>query len=122
MQLITNKKVYDQVKYIAMVVLPALGALYFAFAEIWDLPSAEQVVGSIVALDAFLGVALHFSKDDVKYDGTMNVTESEDVITHQLELDGDPDALRTKDSVTFRVNRLPVKTKKRSRAKKTVAE
>lgn len=122
MQLITNKKVYDQVKYIALVVLPAIGALYFALAQIWGLPHGEEVVGSIVALDAFLGVALHFSKDDVKYDGTMNVTETDDVITHQLELDGDPDALRTKDSVTFRVNRLPAKPKRRSRAKKTVAE
>jgi hypothetical protein len=54
-------KVYDVLKWIAMVVLPALGTLYFALAGIWDLPYAEQVVGTVTAVDTFLGVMLGVS-------------------------------------------------------------
>lgn len=54
-------KVYDVLKWIAMVVLPALGTLYFALAGIWDLPYAEQVVGTVTAVDTFLGVLLGVS-------------------------------------------------------------
>ena len=54
-------KVYDVLKWIAMVVLPALGTLYFALAGIWELPYAEQVVGTVTAVDTFLGVLLGVS-------------------------------------------------------------
>lgn len=54
-------KVYDVLKWIAMVVLPAMGTLYFALAGIWDLPYAEQVVGTVTAVDTFLGVMLGVS-------------------------------------------------------------
>ena len=56
-----NDKVYDVLKWIAMILLPALGTLYFALAQIWGLPCAEQVVGTITAFDAFLGVLLGIS-------------------------------------------------------------
>ena len=56
-----NDKVYDVLKWIAMILLPALGTLYFALAQIWGLPFAEQVVGTITAFDAFLGVLLGIS-------------------------------------------------------------
>ena len=54
-------KVYDVLKWIAMVVLPALGTLCFALAGIWELPYAEQVVGTVTAVDTFLGVLLGVS-------------------------------------------------------------
>lgn len=54
---------YDVLKYVAQVVLPALGTLYFALAGIWNLPYAEQIVGTISAVDAFLGVVLKISSD-----------------------------------------------------------
>ena len=51
-----NNKVYDVLKWIAMYLLPALGTLYFALAGIWGLPYGEQIVGTITAVDTFLGV------------------------------------------------------------------
>ena len=56
-----SNKVYDILKWIAMVVLPALGTLYFALAGIWGLPFGEQIVGTVTAVDAFLGVVLGVS-------------------------------------------------------------
>jgi hypothetical protein len=58
--MMTNKT-YDIMKEIALVWLPALGALYFGLAGIWGLPFGEEVVGTITAVDAFLGAVLHIS-------------------------------------------------------------
>ena len=58
-----SNKMYDILKYIAQIVLPALGTLYFALASIWGFPYAEQIVGTITAIDTFLGVLLKISTD-----------------------------------------------------------
>lgn len=54
-------KVYDILKAIAMIILPALGTLYFALAGIWGWPYAEEIIGTITAIDTFLGVILGIS-------------------------------------------------------------
>ena len=56
-----SNKVYDVLKCIAMYLLPAIGTLYFALAGIWKFPYGEQVVGTITAVDTFLGVILGIS-------------------------------------------------------------
>lgn len=56
-----GNKTYDTLKYIAQIVLPACGTLYFALASIWGLPYGEQIVGTITAVDTFLGVLLGIS-------------------------------------------------------------
>lgn len=58
-----SNKLYDILKYIAIIVLPALGTFYFALAGIWNFPYGEQVVGTITALDTFLGALLKISTD-----------------------------------------------------------
>lgn len=58
-----NNQTYDTLKFIAQIVLPALGTLYFALAGIWGLPYGEQIVGTITAVDAFLGAILKISSD-----------------------------------------------------------
>lgn len=56
-----SNKTYDILKWIAMYLLPALGTLYFALAGIWGLPYGEEIVGTITAVDTFLGVLLGIS-------------------------------------------------------------
>ena len=56
-----SNKVYDVLKWIAMYFLPAIGTLYFALSGIWNLPYGEQVVGTITAVETFLGVLLGIS-------------------------------------------------------------
>ena len=56
-----SNKVYDVLKWIAQYLLPAFGTLYFALSTIWDFPYGEQVVGTITAIDAFLGAILGLS-------------------------------------------------------------
>lgn len=56
-----SNNIYDILKWIAMVALPALGTLYFALAGIWGFPYGEQIVGTITAVDTCLGVLLGIS-------------------------------------------------------------
>lgn len=59
--LIKNNKTYDVLKEIALTVLPASSVLYLALAGLWDLPYPQQVSGTIMAVDTFLGALLHVS-------------------------------------------------------------
>lgn len=61
-----SNRTYDILKWVAQILLPALGTLYFALATIWGLPAADKVVGTITAIDAFLGVLLGLSTAQYK--------------------------------------------------------
>lgn len=65
-----NNKVYDVLKWVAQYLLPALATLYFAIAQVWGLPYGEQIVGTITAIDTFLGVILGIST--VQYNKALN--------------------------------------------------
>lgn len=56
-----SNKTYDILKYIAQILLPAIGTLYFALAGIWGFPYGEQIVGTITAVDTCLGILLGIS-------------------------------------------------------------
>ena len=56
-----SNKIYDTLKWITMILLPALGTLYFALSSIWNLPYGEQIVGTITSLTCFMGACLGIS-------------------------------------------------------------
>lgn len=59
--MILNNKVYDVLKFIAQIVLPAIATLYITVANIWGLPYGEQISGTVMAIDTFLGALLMIS-------------------------------------------------------------
>lgn len=61
-----NNRLYDALKYIAQIVLPAIATLYFALSQIWGLPYGEEIVGTITAVDCFLGALLGISTAQYK--------------------------------------------------------
>lgn len=102
-------RAYDMLKKTTTVVLPAVGALYFALAQIWHLPKAEEVVGSIAAVNTFLGVLLHastksYNQSDTKYAGVIQVNDSAEKKVFSIELNDEPESIEKKDEVTFKVN------------------
>lgn len=103
-----NPKLYDALKFLAQVLLPALGTLYVALAALWSLPSPEEVAGTVLAVDTFLGVVLHLQSNSYKANnlgGTMVVMPTPDgKKTYALELNGDPADLEKQDQVIFKVN------------------
>ena len=66
-----SNKMYDILKWITQYMLPAIGTLYFALAGIWGFPYGEQIVGTITAIDTFLGVVLGISS--AQYNKTNSV-------------------------------------------------
>ena len=69
MKLQLNDKVYDTLKWVALIVLPAAATLYGALASAWNWPNAEQIVYTITAIDTFLGTILGVSSMQYKKEG-----------------------------------------------------
>lgn len=57
---LTNK-VYDILKWVALVALDAVGYFYQEIAEVWSLPFGNEVLKTCVALSIFLGTLIGVS-------------------------------------------------------------
>lgn len=100
-------KVYDALKAIALVWLPALGALYAGLAVLWGFPAVSAISGTILAVDTFLGVILGLSssaynKSDQKYDGVFKPVETDQGTALRL-VSVDYHALNNKSELLFRL-------------------
>lgn len=101
-----GSKTYDVLKNVAQIYLPGLGTLYFALAQIWHLPAAEEVTGTVIAVDTFLGLLLGISSASYaargdQFGGTLAIHENEQ--GSYLKLEGvDAKALEN-DSITFKI-------------------
>jgi len=112
--MIKDESTYDKLKFLTQVLLPALGTFYFALAGIWGLPSADEVVGTIVALDTFLGVVLHIStqaynQSNAQYSGAIHVgDEDEDGMQNfRLEIPLDAKQVSSKKEIRLKVKHPP---------------
>ncbi len=72
-----SNKTYNFLKWVAQILIPAIGTLYFALAGIWGLPYGEQVVGTLTAIDAFLGAVLQISTKNFEKEHYLTVHKYE---------------------------------------------
>lgn len=56
-----SNRVYDCLKFLCTILLPAIGTLYFALSQIWGLPLAEEIVGTLSAIAVFIGAVIGIS-------------------------------------------------------------
>lgn len=70
-----SNKVYDFLKILSGVVLPALAACYVALSGIWGLPYAEEISGSVAAVVALIQAILKINSDN--YFKTRDIVETE---------------------------------------------
>lgn len=104
-----NNRLYDVLKKIAQIYLPAAGTLYAALAVIWGLPAVEQVGGTVLAVDTFLGIILGISSSSynssgAKYDGQILLSTNPDgKKIYSLQLNDDVTSLDTKTEVVFQM-------------------
>jgi hypothetical protein len=103
---------YDKLKALAMYYLPALAVLYLTIAPLWDLPRQEEVSGTIMAVDVFLGVLLGLAGRQYQEQtegptvGIMAVTKDETGKKKvDLQFPGDPLNVDQHDKVTFKVRK-----------------
>lgn len=103
-----SNKAYDALKLLALIIFPALGTLYLALDQIWGLPAAQKVVGTIVAIDAFLGVIIKlgdvsYNASEARYDGAVVIEPTATGLMHSLVLNEDPTKLADKDEIILKV-------------------
>jgi len=105
-----NDKVYTVLELAARVWLPALATLYLALATLWHFPGGPEVVGTIVALDTFLGVFIgvaqkSYDASSAAYNGTIDVTPGDaGAALSNLVLDKDPGDM---SKLVLKVNTVP---------------
>lgn len=101
---------YNRLRFLSVIVLPALGSAYFALAGLWSLPKPDEVVGTIVILDTLMGIVVRtarrsYEKSEARFDGTITVTPDEDPARSNLRVQLDPEAIAGKDEVTIKVRK-----------------
>jgi len=87
-------KTYDRLKWVALVLMPALASLYFALGELWHFPNVQQIVATITILDTFLGLLLGKSSKnfqdnmaDSKYMGEINIVQDYDGTPTRMQVE-----------------------------------
>lgn len=70
-----NNKVYNILKWIALILLPAVSTLIMSLGDIWGLPCKEQICLTITAIDTFLGALLAISTASYKGEGKIAIDE-----------------------------------------------
>lgn len=57
-----SNKLYDTLKFLCTVLIPALGTFIFAISKIWQWPPyAENIVGTLSAISVFIGAVIGIS-------------------------------------------------------------
>ena len=64
-----TNKVYDVLKFIAQIVLPAIATFYVTIASIWGLPLGDEISRTVMAVDTLLGAILMISSSQYKAHG-----------------------------------------------------
>lgn len=107
---ILSDRAYTILEFVARVVLPGLATLYLAVAGLWGVENGPQVVGTIVAVDTFLGLFLglaqrSYDNSVAKYNGSIDISDTPGAPSvFTLNLDTHPDDLANMSQVTFKVN------------------
>lgn len=77
-----NSKLYDVLKYLALIGFNAVGVFYKAISEIWNLPYGDQVALTCSACALFVGTLIGISSH--QYNKVVEEFESEKVIDHEI--------------------------------------
>lgn len=104
-----DDSVYNKLKVFVVLVLPAIGALYFGLSQIWGFPNPDKIVGTIAVVETFLGAILQYASrswrlSDDRFVGDIRVqTDADGKLTYSLEVNGDPEELLNQKEVTFKI-------------------
>lgn len=104
-------RTYDYIKFLAQIVLPVIGTLYFGLAQLWGFPHAAEVVGTITLIDTALGGLLSISSAGYRRSNDPNAGSLVQVGSHPetgmphlaLTLNKTPDELMEKNTITLKV-------------------
>lgn len=106
-----NNKVYDIMKWIVTIIIPAIITLYSSLASIWGMPYSEQIIATLAAIDIFLGVIMKISSKEYNknLDGVLYIdkTSDEETSKYLFSID-DLDDVDKKDHIVVKIkNKIP---------------
>lgn len=108
--MILSNKTYDILKWCATIVFPAIGTLYFALSGIWGLPYAQEVIGTITAIDTFLGVLIgvttyNYNRSESYGDATLHIDKTaEDTDKYLFDIRTDLEELETRRTMAVKID------------------
>lgn len=107
-----SDKTYNILKHVAAIGLPALSALYYTLAQIWNISHPGQIMATIAAVNICIGALLgistaQYNSSEAKYAGVIEVIETEGKKLFSLNLNSNPEALEQMNEATFKVNTPP---------------
>lgn len=108
---VMSPTLYNRLKFLVQVVLPAFGSLYFGLGAIWGLPAADKVVGTCALLATFIGAlvfvsARTYANSDARFDGAVVVTTDPNSGKQlvSFEIPGDPhEVLEQKSELLLKI-------------------
>lgn len=110
--MIMNNRVYNILRDVAQIYLPALGTLYAALGDIWGFPVVREVVATVLAVDTALGTMLKISatlyqKSDSRFDGGFSIEPNEegDALLFRLK-EVNPDTLYNESTGEITLKRI----------------
>jgi hypothetical protein len=105
-----SNNVYDKLKFIALVGLPALATAVFGLGPLWDIPKVDAIVGTIIVIDTFLGMLLgvstrQYRNDESRFDGHVIATDLPEEGKTEVRFLVDSDKVATANEVRLKVRR-----------------
>ena len=99
-----TNKTYDILKYVALLIMPALATFVNAVGIVWGIPHTNEVVATITAVGVFLGAALGVSSKNYTPEthGDIVVTGDKDVYA---DFERDPSHLKDGDTIVLKVSK-----------------
>ncbi len=73
--MIIPNRIYDCLKWICLIALPALAVLYFTLAKIWGLPYGAEITATINAIALFIGTLIGVSQLSINKEESENETK-----------------------------------------------
>lgn len=110
--LLMSDKLYNILKHAAAIGLPALSALYYTVAQIWNIPDTKEVMGTIAAVNTFIGALVgvsyvKYNNSGAKYVGALEVSDTGTKKVFSLNLNSDPQDIEQMSEATFKVMPAP---------------
>lgn len=108
--------VYDKLKFVALIVLPAIATLYLGLGQLWNWENSAQIAGSITLISTALGTILQISttkynNSPASADGVLVATgydEDTGIPNLQMTITTPPEKLLAKNKVQLQVQDHPV--------------
>lgn len=101
-----SNKFYNNLKFAIMVLIPGIGAIAFVLSLLFTISNVKYLLGSLMIVILLIGILLYVSSRQykTKNDGEIIISRGDNGKTvFTLELEIDPDDIRDRDSILFKV-------------------